>query len=277
MPDLLAFAEMLDPKQLGEHAFAVPAQDQSQEFYPAGTIAAIVAYAVAADFPEQELRSTHLAFVGAASPGQPLTAELSILRNGRQLISVSVSVIQEDRLCAHGYAILGPQAPDVIRHQVDTTATVPGPAASAPAAAANYAEVRAIDGIDPFDPAVSAPPHWDTWVASAGLPHRPGLMEALISYEVNSFLVSAAVLPHQGVSMHSAHNDLMAVITASDVVFHASGHGLSWLRFSQESTYAGGGWVYGRGLAFNETGQLLASFSEEAMLRNYPAGRTQRM
>ena len=133
MPDLLAFAEMLDPKQLGEHAFAVPAQDQSQEFYPAGTIAAIVAYAVAADFPEQELRSTHLAFVGAASPGQPLTAELSILRNGRQLISVSVSVIQEDRLCAHGYAILGPQAPDVIRHQVDTTATVPGPAASAPA------------------------------------------------------------------------------------------------------------------------------------------------
>jgi acyl-CoA thioesterase II len=215
MPDLLAFAEMLDPKQLGEHAFVVPAQDQSQDFYPAGTIAAIVAYAVSAASPEQELRSTHLAFVGAASPGQPLTAELSILRNGKQLISVSASVIQEDRLCAHGYAILGPQTPDVVRHQVDTPTAVPGPAVSAPAVAANYAEVRSIDGIDPFDPEVSAPPRWDTWVASEGLPHRPGLMEALISYEANSFLVSAAVLPHQGVSMHSAHNDLMAVITAS--------------------------------------------------------------
>jgi len=277
MPDLLAFAEMLDPQRLTEHAFVVPVQDQAQDFYPAGTVAAIVAYAASAAFPEQELRSIHLAFVGAASPAQPLTAELSIARSGRQLVSVLASVTQENRLCAHGYAMLGPQTADVVRHQVDTSTTVPGPAASAPAVAGNYAEVRATDGIDPFDPEVSAPPRWDTWVAAEGLPDRPGLMEALIAYEANAFLVSAAVLPHRGISMHSAHNDLMAVITASDVVFHASAHQLPWLRFSQESTYAGGGWVYGRGLAFNESGQLLASFSEEAMLRNYPAGRTQRM
>jgi acyl-CoA thioesterase II len=277
MPDLLAFAEMLDPRRFRESAFVVPAQDQSQDFYPAGTIAAIVAYAASAASPEQDLRSIHLAFVGAASSAQPLTAELSILRSGRQLASVSALVTQENRLCAHGYALLGPQTTDVIRHQVDTSAAVPGPAVSAPAVAGNYAEVRAADGIDPFDPDVSVPPRWDTWVASEGLPHRPGLMEALIAYEANAFLVSAAVLPHRGISMHSAHNDLMAVITASDVVFHASVHGLPWLRFSQESTYAGGGWVYGRGLAFNETDQLVASFSEEAMFRNYPAGRRQGM
>jgi acyl-CoA thioesterase II len=277
MPDLLAFAEMLDPQRFKEHAFVVPAQDQSQGFYPAGTIAAIVAYAASAALPEQDLRSVHLAFVGAAASAQPLTAELSILRSGRQLASVSASVTQENRLCAHGYALLGPQTTDVIRHQVDTSAAVPGPAVSAPVVAGNYAEVRAAGGIDPFDPDVSAPPRWDTWVASEGLPHRPGLMEALIAYEANAFLVSAAVLPHRGISMHSAHNDLMAVITASDVVFHAPVHGLPWLRFSQESTYAGGGWVYGRGLAFNETDQLVASFSEEAMFRNYPAGRRQGM
>jgi len=74
--------------------------------------------------------------------------------------------------------------------------------------------------------------------------------------------------------MHSAHHDLMAVITTSDVVFHAAAAGRPWLRFSQESTFAGGGWVYGRGLAYSDEGELLASFGEEAMFRNYPAGRT---
>jgi acyl-CoA thioesterase len=272
-----AFAKILDPERLAEHTFVVPAQDESEGFHPAGTMAAIVAYAACSAFAGQELRSLHLAFVGAASSAKPLTAELSVLRSGRQLISAAASITQEDRLCAHGYAMLGPQTGDVIRHQVDVSSAVPGPSASVPVAADNYAEVRAVGGVDPFDPSLSVPPAWDTWVASEGLPDRPGLMEALIAFEANTFLVSAAVLPHRGISMHSAHHDLMAVITASDVVYHATPDGRPWLRFSQESTYAGGGWVYGRGLAFHEDGQLLASFSEEAMLRNYPAGRTRGM
>jgi acyl-CoA thioesterase len=276
MPDLLAFAKMLDPERLAEHTFAVPAQGESEGFHPAGTMAAIVAYAACSAFAGQELRSIHLAFVGAASSALPLTAELSVLRGGRQLISAAASITQEDRLCAHGYALLGPRTGDVIRHQADVPA-VPGPSASVPVVADNYAEVRAVGGVDPFDPGLSVPPAWDTWVASEGLPDRPGLMEALIAFEANTFLVSAAVLPHRGVSMHSAHHDLMAVITTSDVVYHATPDGRPWLRFSQQSTYAGGGWVYGRGLAIHEDGQLLASFSEEAMFRNYPAGRTQGM
>lgn len=277
MADILSFAKMLDPGQFNGHVFVVPAQNQSQDFIPAGPIAAFAAYAAVLAFPEQELRSLHLAFTGAASSAQPLATELSVLRSGKQLTSVSASITQEDRLCAHGYAMLGPQTADVIRHQIDIPAAVAGPAESVPFGTGSYAEVRAAKGIDPLDPDASVPPEWDTWVASEGLPDRPGLMEALIAMEANAFLVSAAVLPHRGISMRSAHNDLMAVITASDVVFHASPRGRPWLRFSQESTYAGGGWVYGRGLAFTQDGQLSASFSEEAMFRNLPARRTQRM
>lgn len=275
MADLSAFAKILDLEPAGERMFVIPAaQDQSQTFHSAGMLAAIVTYAASQAFTGQDLRSIHLAFLGAASPAQPLTTEFTVLRGGRQLIAASASVTQDDRLCAHGYTLLGPQTDDVIRHQPDVPADVPGPSVSVPVFADNYAEVRAVRGVDPFDPDLSAPPRWDTWVCSEGLPGRPGLMEALIAFEANTFLVSAAVLPHRGISMHSAHDDLMAVITTSDVVFHATPAGRPWLRFSQESTYAGGGWVYGRGLAFAADGQLLASFSEEAMFRNYPAGRT---
>jgi len=273
MADIAAFAKLLDFERTGDATFVVPAQADAGGFYPAGTIAAIAAYAAIRSCAGQDLRSLHLAFVGAASPARPLTAELSILRSGRQLTAASASVTQEGRLCAHGYALLGPRTADLISHQAADSADGPGPAASAPAAAENYAEVRVVGGTDPFDPELVAPPRWDTWVAAEGLPARPGLMEALIAFEANAFLVSAAVLPHRGISMHSAHKDLMAVITATDVVFHAAAGELSWLRFSQESTYAGGGWVYGRGLVFGPDGELFASFGQEAMLRSYPPGR----
>jgi acyl-CoA thioesterase II len=272
--DLSAFAKVLDLEPAGERTLIVPAAaDQAQGFHSAGMLTAIVTYAAAQAFPEADLRSVHVAFLGAASPAQPLTTEFTVLRGGRQLTAASVSVTQDGRLCAHGYVLLGPQTEDVIRHQPDIAADGPGPSQSPHAFADNYAEVRAVGGINPFDPDLTVPPRWDTWVRAEELPDRPGLMEALIAFEANTFLVSAAVLPHQGISMHSAHHDLMAVIMTSDVVFHATPADHSWLRFSQESTYAGGGWVYGRGFAFAADGQLLASFSEEAMFRNYPAGR----
>jgi acyl-CoA thioesterase II len=277
MADIAAFATLLDLERTDDATFVVPAQRDAEGFYPAGTIAAIAAYAATRSCAGQDIRSLHLAFLGAASPARPLTAGLSVLRSGRQLTAASASVTQEGRLCAHGYALLGPRTADLVSHQVAGSADVPGPSASAPAAAGNYAEVRVVGGTDPFDPELVAPPRWETWVATGDLPARPGLMEALIAFEANAFLVSAAVLPHRGISMHSAHNDLMAVITATDVVFHAAAGELPWLRFSQESTYAGGGWVYGRGLVFGPEGELLASFGEEAMLRNYPPGRSQGM
>ncbi len=275
MPDIAAFAKLLDFERTDDTTFVVAPQGGAERFYPAGTIAAIVACAATRSCAGQDLRSLHLAFVGAASPARPLTAGLSVLRSGRQLTAASASVTQDYLLCAHGYALLGPRTADLISHQAADCADVPGPPASAPAAAANYAEVRVVGGTDPFDPDLVAPPRWDTWVAAEGLPGRPGLIEALIAYQANAFLVSAAVLPHRGFSMHSAHNDLMAVITATDVVFHAAAGEFSWLRFSQESTYAGGGWVYGRGLVFGPGGELLASFGQEAMLRKYPPGRSQ--
>jgi acyl-CoA thioesterase len=275
--DISAFARLLDFERADDATFVVPAQGDAEGFYPAGTIAAIAACAAIRCGAGQDIRSLHLAFVGAASPARPLTAGLSVLRSGRQLTAVSASVTQEGRLCAHGYALLGPRTADLISHQAADAADVPGPSASAPAAAGNYAEVRVVGGTDPFDPELVAPPRWDTWVAAEGLPARPGLMEALIAFEANAFVVSAAVLPHRGLSMHSAHNDLMAVITATDVVFHAAAGELSWLRFSQESTYAGGGWIYGRGLVFGPDGRLLASFGQEAMLRNLPPGRSRGM
>jgi acyl-CoA thioesterase len=272
--DLAAFAKMLELEPAGDHALVVaPDPDPAQEFHSAGMLAAVVTAAAGRAFAGQDLRSVHVAFLGAASPAQPMRAEFTVLRGGRQLTAAAASVTQDGRLCAHGYVLLGPQTGEVIRHQPEVPADIPGPSASAPAVAGNYAEVRAVGGTDPFDPDLTAAPRWDTWVRSAGLPEGPGLMEALIAFEANTFLVSAAVLPHPGISMHSAHHELMAVITTSDVVFHAAAPGRPWLRFSQESTFAGGGWVYGRGLAYSAEGQLLASFAEEAMFRNYPAGR----
>ena len=66
--------------------------------------------------------------------------------------------------------------------------------------------------------------------------------------------------------MQDAHRGVLTVITSRRVTFHRPVSG-GWLLFDQTSTYAGGGWLYGRGEAFDESGDLVASFTESAIMR----------
>ena len=167
--------------------------------------------------------------------------------------------------------LLGPRGADLIRHEVEPP-TVEPPDGLPLATAENLAEIRVPGGVDPFDTAAAAEPRWAVWARADGMPADSGCSEAYVAYQANAFLVSAAVLAHEGVSMHSAHNDLMAVINSSDVVFHRPVDASAWLLFTQESTFAAGGWVFGRGQVFEGSGGLVASYAEEAMLRALPPG-----
>src|SRR5690348_787430 len=114
MADLATFAKLLDLAVAGDHALVVPADpDPSQEFHSAGMLTAVVTAAAARAFPGQDARSVHVAFLGAASPAQPMRAEFTVLRGGRQLTAAAAAVTQDGRLCAHGYVLLGPQTGEV--------------------------------------------------------------------------------------------------------------------------------------------------------------------
>jgi acyl-CoA thioesterase II len=251
----------------------VAASDPAGGFLAAGSLAALSVSAAAQSAPDAEIRSAHSVFLRAASPAAAVDLEVETLHGGRQMGALLVRAAQDGRLCASTQVLTGPRVPDLIAHQSDAPA-VARPDQLAQRDNGNPAEIRVVDDVDPVDPETVTAPAWQVWVSTKGLPGAVGAREAFVAYQANTFLVSASVLPHKGVSMASAHHDLMAVINTSDVTYHRPVPLDAWLLFSQESTYAGAGWVFGRGQVFDEHGELVASFAEEAMLRPMPAGRS---
>jgi acyl-CoA thioesterase len=221
--------------------------------------------------PDIPIRSIHNLFLRAPAPSAPIQVTVEVVHAGRQLAAAVVRLMQGGRLCTTAQTMHGPAVESVIEHAA-TMPEVPAPQGLPSATADSPADVRVVGGVDPYELAAGPAPRWEVWSRTGGLPKTAGLPEALVASQANALMVSAAVLPHEGVSMNSAHHELMAVINSSHVVFHGPVTPNGWLLYSQESTFAGDGWVFGRGQAFTDAGTLVASYAEEAMLRALPTG-----
>jgi acyl-CoA thioesterase II len=250
------FGQLLTFNADGSGSYTRAADDRPRDYLNAGELTACITYAAATEYPDREIRSVNCTSVHA----------------GGQLAACTASLVQSERQCVHGQIVTGPRVADLVRHQ-SPAPCVAGPDGLQPRIGTEdrYLEVRVAGDSDPLDTAGQGPPEWNVWVRSNGDCDRPGVPEALVSFAANTFLVSAATLPHAGLSMYEAHNSLMAVINTTEVVFHAPVAADDWLLFHQKSTFAGGGWIFGRGEVFDRAGALLASFSEAAMLREVPA------
>jgi acyl-CoA thioesterase II len=69
-----------------------------------------------------------------------------------------------------------------------------------------------------------------------------------------------------------AHASFSTGIVAHTVSFHEDIDPSQWLLIHQESTAAGRGRAYGVGQVFDRSGVLVASFSQEALMRHFPEG-----
>jgi|GEM_PF-4947428 len=267
--DFLALMASLRVDPVDEGTFVARPLDRGGVI-DAGTLMALVT-AVAAS-PGDEVRSVHADFFRPANPGHVVEIEVREVHRGRNLGIKIVTLAQAGRPLAQGQVSSGPTVEDLLAHGL-TVDTAGGPPVMTTRSLRYGSFVRVVGNVDPFDPESTRPARWQVWVdcsaaSGSGVSHR-----AFIAFHANQYLVSAAVLPHRGFSMQQAHRGVLTVITSSTVTFHRPVSG-GWLLFDQTSTYAGGGWIYGRGEAFGENGELIASFSEAAIMRRAaPASR----
>jgi len=261
--DLAALMATLRVEPVGDGRFVARPLNRGGVI-DAGTLTALVTSA-AASAGDDDVRSVHADFFRPAKPGEGVEIEVRAVHRGRNLAIMTVILAQDGRALAQGQVSCGPAAEDLLVHglTVDTAGGPPAPAAPDE----RYGPlVRVVGDVDPFDRDSARPAHWQVWVDCSAASGCGVPAPARIAFHANQYLVSAAVLPHRGFSMEDAHRGVLTVITSSTVVFHRPLPG-SWLLFDQTSTYAGGGWLYGRGEAFGEDGALVASFSEAAIMR----------
>ena len=271
--DLIA---SITPTRTGQGCYEARPQDRGAGVVDAGSITALIA-AAGAD-TDQPLRSLHATFFRTADPAKTLALQVGELHSGRTVGVRSVSVAQDGRDVAVAHLVVGPTTESLLEHATGPCTLPRVPDSEPPRTSAPHPGFTAVVGeVDPFDSSRTWAPTWQVWVDCQLVP-RDNALGAYLAFHANEYLVAAAVLPHEGFGMREAHRGVLTVITSSDVVFHELSVIDRWVLFEQTSTYAGAGWVYGRGAAYTQSGRLVASFSQQAILRSatraHPSQRT---
>jgi acyl-CoA thioesterase-2 len=211
--------------------------------------------------------------VRPADTGSPLSLELDELSAGRTFTALAIRVTQDDRVRAAGTLLLDATAEDVINHATAAPA-VPGPDDCEPLdMAVTGREIRVVDGAYTDDgSAPVGPPTIDAWVRFDELPDDPPLHTALLAHFTGHMSIAAALRPHAGIGQEQAHRTLSTAINALTLSVHRDIRADRWMLYHHLSTFAGGGMTHAECRVHDEAGELLASFTVEAMVRGFPAG-----
>lgn len=125
-------------------------------------------------------------------------------------------------------------------------------------------EIRPVDPVNPFRPE-PRPPHKQSWFQAQGrLPDDPVLHRCLLTYASDFSFLGTSLNPH-GVTFMDRHMQVASLDHA--IWFHRPFRMDEWLLYDKDSPSASGGRGFNRGNFFNQKGQLVASTTQEALIR----------
>lgn len=223
--------------------------------------------AVAKRFPGKSIRSAYAVFSRAILVGPAVDLAVDVVHEGRSTATAVVSAYQNGKRSITVTILADVPSGDVIRHHL------PKPDVAAPADA-NEAEmpmtgrqVRLVDVVDVNSPDEVGPPELYAWLHYDPVPQRDDLAKALVAYFTGHLGISTTMRAHEGIGTSQAHLTVSTAPMTISVSFHEPVTWDGWLLYSHESTQVGSGMSYVRGAVHTEEGELIASFSQDALIR----------
>ncbi|WP_029116924.1 acyl-CoA thioesterase II [Mycobacterium sp. URHB0044] len=223
--------------------------------------------AVAKRFPEKSVRSASAVFARAVVVGPPVELAVDVVAEGRTTATAVVSVVQNGKRCITVTVFTDVPSGDVIRHHL------PRPDVASPADA-NHAEMpmigrqlRLVDVVDVNSPDEVGPPELFAWLHYDPTPSRDDLGKALVAYFTGHLGISTTMRAHEGIGTSQAHLTVSTAPMTISVSFHEPFGWDGWILYTHESTQVGAGMSYVRGAVHTESGELIASFAQDAMIR----------
>ncbi len=266
---LARMLRIFDVEPVSAHRFAGLSDGGTRRVVDGSQLLAQAVVACSKTFPRHTVRSAHAVFFRVVDDEQPVFFDVDVLHEGRTFASAVVSVVQSERRCASTTVLMDVEHPDVIRRQGDMPAACSPTDAIVCAMPMEGRELR-LDGVrDPNDPAEVGPPVIDAWVRYSVKPEEPAQAKALLAHFTGHLSISATMRAHVGIGTAMAHHELSTGVMAISVTFHDPVIWDGWLLYHHESVQVGSGMSYVRGQVFTEGGELLASFSQDGMIRAF--------
>lgn len=261
--------DIFDVRPDGPHRFTGGSDGGSRKVVDGTQLLAQALVAVAKTLPDKSIRSAHAVFFRAVDADRPVEFGVEVTHQGRTIACAQVTVGQGERRCASVTVLADVPTPDVIRHHA------PGPEVAGPDAAVSATatmpmtgrELRIVDVADVNDPDEVGPPQLHAWLHYDPIPARDDLAKALLAHFTGHLSVSTTMRPHPGVGTSQAHHSISTAVMTVTVAFHEPVAWSGWLLYSHDSIQVGAGMSAVRGLVHTEDGRLVASFTQEALIR----------
>ncbi len=223
--------------------------------------------AVAKRFGDKSIRAAHAVFSRAVMVGAPVELHLDVFHEGRSMATAVVTASQNGKRAITVTVLADVPSADVIRHQ-QAKPDVAGPdGANVCTMPMVGRQVRLVDVIDVNSPDEVGPPELYAWLHYEPVPQREDLAKALIAYFTGHLGISTTMRAHEGIGTAQAHYTVSTAPMTINITFHEPFGWDGWLLYTHESTQVGAGMSYIRGTVHTEAGDLIASFSQDAMIR----------
>jgi acyl-CoA thioesterase II len=225
--------------------------------------------------------SLHAYFLRAGDPKVPILYEVDRSRDGASFTSRRVVAIQHGRPIftleasfqkdepgyEHAFERPDVPAPEDLPSDTELRATITArvpPDLTALAFRPRPIETRPIDPRPYFNPD-KRPPHEMAWIRASGpLPDDPALHRCVAAFASDMSIIGTAMLPH-GIGWYDDTVQLASLDHA--MWFHRPFRIDEWLLFVQDSPSASGARGFNRGLLFARGGALVASVTQEGLMR----------
>ncbi len=270
LEDMMA---VFDVASVGEYRYRGASDGGSRSVVDGSQLLAQAIVACSTSLPRHSVRTAHAVFVRTVDAGRDLEFEVDVLHEGRTFASAVVTVGQGGRRCASVTLLADVEQEDVIAHHHPIPDVgVPGDAVPCEMPMVGR-ELRLLGITDPNDPDETGPPVIDAWLHYDPVPSRPDLAKALLAHFTGHLSVSTTMRAHRGIGTAMAHDTVSTGVMGISVTFHEPVAWDGWLLYHHESTQVGRGMSYVRGQVFTEQGRLIASFTQDGMIRAF-ADRT---
>jgi acyl-CoA thioesterase-2 len=223
--------------------------------------------AAAKRFPGKSIRSVHGVFARAVLAGPPVEFDADVISEGRSTATTVITATQNAKRCMTFTVFADVPTPDVIRHHLPRPRTAPPLDAHVFDLPMAGREVRIVDVVDIHSPDEVGEPEIYAWVNYDAVPSRDDLAKALVADFTGHLGIATTMRAHAGIGTRQSHLTISTAPMTLTVNFHEPVSWNGWLLYSHESTQAGAGMSYIRGTVHTEQGGLLASFSQESIIR----------
>ena len=223
--------------------------------------------AVAKRFPDKSVRSATAVFSRAVMVGAPVELDIDVFHEGRSTATAVVTALQNGKRAITITVLADVPTDDVIRHEL------PRPKVAAPAEAnvspmpMTGRQLRLVDVVDVNSPDEVGPPELYAWLHYDPVPdaRRPGQGARRVLHRAPGYFDDDACA--RGHRHRAGAPDRVHRADDDHGRFHEPFGWDGWLLYTHESTQVGGGMSYVRGAVHTEDGRLIASFTQDALIR----------